>query len=233
MARKKKKNEEVVEEQAAVNEETTGAAEAAEQEDEEQEQEQDRYVIETSDDEPPLFTIMDTETDQPLVDEPFQSYEEAEAYLQVMQDGGLNDTTPAPVAAEAAADAADPAEKANDTPEPPAKGHNADFVADEVPRIWVYQRRAGFAPADVKQDDGSMLTVHPGQTFTTERPNVIPPAFMDGWEVVQQPEPGPDSKPRLVPTAGGFDLISVAGRKLNDLPIRAAEAEELLGGIAS
>lgn len=96
--------------------------------------------------------------------------------------------------------------------------------------VFRYRRRQGSRP----YKDRSGKIYNPGDILESDHPNAIPFAFMDNWEVLEDPTEKIQTQaklPVLEPTEGGFNVLTFDGRKLNDRPLTAKQAQELIDGL--
>ena len=105
----------------------------------------------------------------------------------------------------------------------------APSLAQEPAQMFRYRRRPGFRPYKIGGN-----TYEAGQVYETPCAGTIPAAFLDGWDVLDDPSNMIAARlPEIRPTEGGFDVFSAEGRKLNDRPLSMKRAEEFANGLNS
>lgn len=125
------------------------------------------------------------------------------------------------------------------TPEPTDAPTQADNQGDdgtdaptEAPVhdvIYRYRRKKGYRATQINH-----VSYGPGDIFESNTAGAIPAAFMDGWDILNEPDfTGEIRLPIITPTEGGFDVFTAEGRKLNDRPLPLKRAKALVDELGS
>ena len=90
-----------------------------------------------------------------------------------------------------------------------------------APLKWKLTLRPNFSPRKV-----GGVEYKSGQSVTLDSIDVIPVAFRDAWEIVEQPTPVVQAVPEIVEFDGAYFIVC-AGKILNDLPLTEEGAQEM------